>query len=158
AAMGVLTGTLMIDLVLLLIAALIVFALAGPRRSLGQAFDLACVAVLPLVVVDLVATVAVRAAGISVPTALSWLLAAVSYGCMGALIGLAIRPARGAARPAAPPADVLRPARRVGAALAAVAALGVALQVVWIAGHLEFVKPMTSGDAAPAIALSRIGA
>jgi len=158
AAMGVLTGTLMIDLVLLLVAALIVFALAGARRSLGQAFDLACVAVLPLVVLDLVATVAVRAAGLGVPTALSWLLAAASYGWMGALIGLAIRPARGAARPAALPADALRPARRVGAALAAVAALGVALQVVWIAGHLEFVKPMTSGDAAPAIALPRIGA
>jgi thiol-disulfide isomerase/thioredoxin len=158
AAMGVLTGTLMIDLVLLLIAALIVFALAGARRSLGRAFDLACVAVLPLIVVDLVATVCVRAAGLAVPVGLSWLLAGASYGWMGALIALAIRPARSLAPAAAPPAGVLRPARRVGAGLAAIAALGVATQVVWIANHLEFVRPMTSGDAAPAIALSRIGA
>ena len=163
AAMRVLTGALTVDLVLLLAGALIVFALAGARRNLGRAFDLACVAVLPLVVVDLVATVAVRAAGLAVPAAVSWGLAGVSYAWLGMLIALAIGPARGAARPTAVataelPSDAVRAARRVGAGLAAVAAIGVAVQIAWIAGHLELVKPMNPGGAAPAIALPRIGA
>jgi thiol-disulfide isomerase/thioredoxin len=161
AAMRVLTDALTVDLVLLLIGALIVFALAGARRNLGRAFDLACVAVLPLVVVNLIATVAVRAAGVAVPAVVSWGLAGVSYAWFGMLIALAVRPARGAARQglaAVPPSELVRPARRVGAGLVAVAAIGIAVQVAWIAGHLELVKPMNRGDAAPAIALPRIGA
>jgi thiol-disulfide isomerase/thioredoxin len=158
AAMRVLTGALTIDLVMLLVSALIVFAAAGARRNLGRAFDLACVAVLPLVVIDLAATVAVRAAGLAVPALVSWLLAGAAYAWMGALIALAIRPARSVAPPPAPPVSELRPARRVGGALAVIAAAGVAVQVAWIAGHLELVKPMKSGDEAPAIALPRIGA
>lgn len=156
-AMRVLTGALTVDLVLLLIGALIVFALAGARRNLGRAFDLACVAVLPVIVVDLVATVAVRAAGLGVPAMVSWVLTGLSYAWMGGLLALAIQSARDVARPPAVPVDAVRPARRVGAGLAVVAAIGVAVQVVWIAGHLELVKPMHRGDEAPAIALPRIG-
>src|SRR5262249_40348206 len=48
AALRVLTGTLTIDLALLVLGALVVFALAGARRDLGRACDLACVAALPL--------------------------------------------------------------------------------------------------------------
>jgi thiol-disulfide isomerase/thioredoxin len=77
---------------------------------------------------------------------------------MGALIALAIRPARSLARAPAPPADAVRPARRLGIGLVALAGLGVAVQLAWIAGHLELVKPMTSGGEAPAIALPRIEA
>jgi len=158
AAMRVLAGAVVVDLVLLLIGALAVFALAGARRNLGRAFDLACVAALPLVVVDIAATVAVRTAGLAVPPAVSWLLSGAAYCWMGALIALAIRPARSLARAPAPPADALRPARRLGIGLVALAGLGVAAQVAWIAGHLELVKPMTSGGEAPAIALPRIEA
>jgi thiol-disulfide isomerase/thioredoxin len=162
AAMRVLTSALTVDLGLLMIGSFVVFALAGERRNLGRAFDLACVAVLPVVVIELVATVIVRAADLAVPVPVSWLLAGASYAWMGALIALAIRPARSAAPPIAPPAEaeteIFRPARRVGAGLAVVAALGVAVQVAWISSNLELVKPMTTGGEAPALALPRIGA
>jgi thiol-disulfide isomerase/thioredoxin len=156
AAMRVLTGALTVDLGALLIGALVVFALAGRRRNLGRAFDLACVAVLPVVMVQLAATVLAVAADLAVPAALSWPLA---LGWMGALIALAIGPARSAARRGAelPPPAAARTGRWIGAAVAAVAALGAATQVVWIAGNLDLVRPMKSGIEAPAIALPRIG-
>jgi thiol-disulfide isomerase/thioredoxin len=159
AAMRVLTGALTVDLGLLVLGALVVFALAGTRRNLGRAFDLACVAALPLVFVDLGATVVVRTAGIlAVPNAVGWLLSGLSYGWMGALIALATRPARLApVRVPAPPPEVLTPARRLGWVVAAVVALGIAVQVVWIAGNLDLVKPITTGDEAPALALAQIG-
>jgi thiol-disulfide isomerase/thioredoxin len=154
----VLSGALTVDLGLLVLGALVLFALAGARRNLGRAFDLACVAVLPLLVVDLVATVIVRTAGFAVPGALGWLLSGASYAWMGALLALALRPARFApARAPDPPAATTRSARRVGWAAAAVAAVGLAGQAAWIADHLELVRPMTTGDAAPALSLAQIG-
>jgi thiol-disulfide isomerase/thioredoxin len=159
AAMRVVAGALTFDLGLLRLGALVVFALAGARRNLSRAFDFACVALLPLVLVDLAATAIVRAAGIdAVPAPLGWLLSGVSYGWMGALIALAIRPARSDGRVPAPPAEAVRRARRLGALAAALAALGVVIQIVWIAGHLELVRPMKAGGEAPALALPRIGA
>jgi thiol-disulfide isomerase/thioredoxin len=159
AAMRVVTGALTVDLGLLVLGALVVFALAGARRNLGRAFDLACVAALPLLFIDLGATVVVRTAGItSVPAAVGWLLSGLSYGWMGSLIALAIRTARIAPlRVPPPPAEVGTPARRLGGVVAAVAALGVVVQVVWIAGNLELVRPVRTGAAAPALSLSQIG-
>ncbi|HEY0191477.1 MAG TPA: TlpA disulfide reductase family protein [Kofleriaceae bacterium] len=159
AALRILTGTLTIDLVLLVVAALALFGLAGPRRNLGRAFDLVCVAALPLVFVDLAATVVVRALDVeAVPGVLSLVLSGVSFGWMGALIALATRPARMAPqRVPAPPASVVDQARWLGWAIAAVAALGTIVQIVWIAGHLELVKPMKSGDTAPGFNLAAIG-
>ena len=92
---------------------------------------------------------------LALPAALSWPLA---FGWMGVLIALAIGPARSAARPPSPPAGAVRPARWIGAGVAALAAVGVAAQAAWIAGNLDLVRPMQSGVAAPAIALPRIGA
>jgi thiol-disulfide isomerase/thioredoxin len=159
AAVRVLTGALTVDLGLLLLGAIAVFALAGPRRNLGRAFDLACVAALPLVFVDLGATVVVRTLGIAaVPGEVGWLLSGLSYGWMGTLIALAIRPARIAPpRVPPPPAEVVRPARRLGWGVAAIAALGIAVQIVWIRDNLELVKPMKTGDEAPEIVLPQIG-
>jgi len=157
--MRVLTGALTVDLGLLVLGALVVFALAGARRNLGRAFDLACVAALPLLFVDLGATVVVRVAGVTaVPSAVAWLLSGISYGWMGALIALATRPARIApVRVPAPPAEVVAPARRVGWGVAAVVVLGVAVQAFWVAGNLDLVKPMKTGDEAPGISLAQIG-
>lgn len=154
AAMRVVTGALTVDLGALLVGALAVFALAGRRRNLGRAFDLACVAVLPVVLVQVGATVLATVAGVALPGVLIWPLA---LGWMGALIALAIGPARSAARPPVPPAPAVRPGRWIGAVVVAVAALGAAGQVVWIAGNLDLVRPMKSGIEAPAIALPRIG-
>ncbi|HEX2692156.1 MAG TPA: TlpA disulfide reductase family protein [Kofleriaceae bacterium] len=159
AAMSVIAGAIKVDLGLLVVGALVVFGLAGARRNLGRAFDLACVAALPLVFVDLGATVVVRATGIAaVPGAVGSLLAGLSYGWMGALIVLAVRPARRApVHVPAPPAGTLRLARRFGGGVAAVAALGIVTQIVWIAGNLDLVKPMKTGAQAPALALAQIG-
>lgn len=159
AAMRVLTGALTADLGLLVLGALVTFALAGAQRNLGRAFDLACVAALPLLFADLGATVVVRTAGVTtVPSAVSWLLSGLSYGWMGALIALVPRPARAAPRRApALPAAVATSARRLGWGIAAVAALGAVVQIVWIAGNLEQVKPMKIGDEAPALSLAQIG-
>jgi thiol-disulfide isomerase/thioredoxin len=158
AAIRVVTGALTVELGLLLVGALAVFALAGARRHLGRAFDLACVAVLPVVLVDLGALVLAQVAGLELPIGLSWLLRVLSFAWMGALIALAIRPARGPATSPAPPVAAVRSARWLGAGVGALAAVGVAIRIVWIAGHLELVKPMTSGEPAPAIALPRIEA
>jgi thiol-disulfide isomerase/thioredoxin len=158
AALRVLAGALTVDLGLLALGALVVFALGGARKNLGRAFDLACVAALPLWLVALGATVAVRTAGIAVPDAVSWSLTGLSYGWMGALIALAVRPARLApARIPTPPAEVVARARRLGGGIAVVAALGIAVQAVWIAGNVELVKPMKTGEPAPALALAQIG-
>ena len=159
AALQVVTGALTIDLGLLVLGALVVFAFAGPRRNIGRAFDLACVAALPLVFVDLGATVVVRTAGIAaVPAAAAWLLSGIAYGWMGSVIALATRQVRVVPlRAAAPPVEVATPARRLGWGVAAIAAVGVAAQIVWIAGNLDLVKPMKTGDAAPALALAQIG-
>jgi thiol-disulfide isomerase/thioredoxin len=135
-----------------------VFAAAGPRRNLGRAFDLACVAALPMTVVDLIATVAVRTAGLTPTPFVSWLLSGLAYAWMGALIALAARAARTQpTRVPEPPVQTVRPARRLGWALAAIAVVGVVGQAVWIAGNVDLVKPMTTGDEAPAFALPRIG-
>jgi len=158
AATRVLTGALTVDLGLLVIAALAVFGLAGANRNLGRAFDLACVAALPLWLVDLGATVVVRVAGgPRVPLAIGWLLSGLAYAWMGALVALAARPARGSpARVPAPPPAVIARARRAAWGIIAIVALGVALQATWIARNLELVKPMKTGDEAPAFALPRI--
>jgi thiol-disulfide isomerase/thioredoxin len=146
-----LTDTLTIDLGILVIAAVVVWASAGPRRELGRAFDLACVAVLPLVLVDLIAGVVMHALDVAVPTPLMWALTAIAYAWTGSLVALAMLEAR---RPMAPPP---RGAVGVGRALAALAVVGLAFQGVWIARHLEQLRPMTSGARAPAFALPAIG-
>lgn len=158
-AMRVLTGALTLDLGLLVLGALAVFAFAGARRNLGRAFDLACVAALPLLFVRLGATVVVRTAGAgAVPEAVSWLLSALSYGWMFSLIALATRTERVApVRAPALPGEILTPARRLGWAVAAVAAVGIVAQTLWIADNLELVKPMKTGDEAPAFSLARVG-
>jgi thiol-disulfide isomerase/thioredoxin len=158
-AIRVLTGALTVDLGLLVIGAFALFVLAGRHRNLGRAFDLACVAALPLVFVDLTATVIVRATGEDgVPVIASWLLSGLAYGWMGALIALAIRPARIApARVPAPPREAQVPARRAGIAVIALVVVGIVVQAVWLAGHLDLVRPMSDGEPAPAFALPQVG-
>jgi thiol-disulfide isomerase/thioredoxin len=155
AAIRVLTVALTVELVLLLAGALVVFALAGPRRSLGRAFDLACVAALPLLFVELASSV-IRSV-VAAPLWLSWLFPAVSYGWMGLVIALALRPVRIAPlRVPAPPAAVVARARRVGRVIALLVVVAIAIQSFWIAGHLELVKPMATGEQAPAFAHAEI--
>jgi len=146
-----LTQTLTIDLGVLIVAAVVVWASAGPRRELGRAFDLACVAVLPLVAIDLVAGVVIHALGIAVPAPATWILTAAAYAWTGSLVALAMIEAR---RPSLPAGG----GRIAGWVLAGVAAAGMILQGVWVAQHPELVRPMARGDRAPGFTLPTIGA
>jgi len=158
AAMQVLTRTLTVDLGFLVVAAFLLFAAAGAKRNLGRAFDLACVAAIPLVLVDLTATTVVRAFDLSVPPAAQLALTGASFAWAGALLALALRPARSSASsiPDPPAADIAR-ARFAGWAVIGVAVLGTAVQIRSITGNLELIRPMTKGDEAPGFALPSIG-
>jgi thiol-disulfide isomerase/thioredoxin len=151
-AMHVLTRSLTIDLGFLVVAAIVLFAAGGAKRSLGRAFDLACVAALPLVFVDLAATVIVRIADLDVPRPAGIVLAGASYIWAGALVALAVLRAA-----PAPSAAVIARSRRAGWAVMAVALAGTVVQGVWIAHNLELMRPMTHGDEAPEFALPAIG-
>src|SRR5262249_51414301 len=105
----------------------------------------------------LVATVAVRTAGLTPGPFIGWLLSGLAYAWMGALIALAAGTARTQpTRVPEPPERTVRPARRLGLALAAGALVGVVGPASWIAGNVDLVKPMKTGDEAPAFALPRI--
>ena len=150
--MHVLTRALTIDLGFLVVAAIVVFAAGGAKRNLGRAFDLACVAALPLVIVDVAATVLVRIADLEVPRAAGIALAGASYLWAGALVALAVlRSGTG------PTAEMIGRARRAGWGVVAVALVGTVVQGAWIAQNLEVLRPMTQGDEAPAFALPAIG-
>ncbi len=150
--MHVLTRSLTIDLGFLVVAAIVLFASGGAKRNLGRAFDLACVAALPLVFVDLAATVVVRILDLDVPRAAGIALASASYVWSGVLVALA------ALRSApAPEASTIAMSRRAGWGIIALALAGTVVQGVWIAQNLDVLRPMTQGDQAPAFALPAIG-
>ena len=157
-AVHVLTRALTVDLGFLLLGALLLWAIAGAKRDLGRAFDLACVAAIPLLLVDLGATVVVRGFELDVPQVVSWMLAGTSWGWSGALIALATRPARVAPmKPAPPPDVVVRAGRHAGWGVIGVALVGLAMQTLWIVRHLESMRPVSTGERAPALALPAIG-
>src|SRR5262249_54035073 len=87
AAVQVLTDALIVDLGWLVIGAAVIWAAS---RDLGRAFDLACVAVLPLLFVDLAGSVVVYAGDLELPRGLMWLLAGIGYAWTGALLALAL--------------------------------------------------------------------
>ncbi|MBA3459166.1 MAG: TlpA family protein disulfide reductase [Deltaproteobacteria bacterium] len=156
--MHVLTRALTVNLGFLVLAAFLVFVLSGIKRNLGRAFDLACITAMPLVLVELTATVVVRALDAQVPGALSVALGGLSFTWAGVLLVLAIRPAREAATTApSPPAAEITRGRLAGWIIVAVAVIGTVVQVTWIARNTELMRPMTHGDPAPRFALPAIG-
>lgn len=155
----VLTQALVVKLGFLVIAAVVLWGLSGRRRNLGRAFDLACVAALPLVYLDLAATVVVRIAGLDVPREVGFVLIAASFAWAGVIVALGWRPARLAPRVVPPPPEpeIVR-ARRAGWAVLALAVIGTLVQGIWIARNLDLLRPMTEGDPAPGFALPTVGA
>jgi thiol-disulfide isomerase/thioredoxin len=135
-------------LVVLVIAAGMIWLASGQRRDLGRAFDLAAVAVLPTVVVLLVASVVHQLLEVDVP---SWLTSSVAYGWAGALVVLAIAEGRAPHRRAAGGGKL------AGRAFIVLAGVGIALQAIWVVDHPELLRPMLAGTPAPAIALRAIG-
>lgn len=147
-----LTDALVIELGALVIGAAVIYV-AMRQRELGRAFDLACVAALPLLLVELAASVVVYAGELSTPRAVVWLLSLGSYVWTAALIALACIEVR-RAQPT-PLGDAKLP-RRAGWVFAAAVLAGIAVQGVWLARHADLVRPMTPGDPAPAFSLPRI--
>lgn len=157
AMIQVLTRALTVELAFLVIAALLLWAAAGKKRDLGRTFDLACVAALPLLFVELAATVVVRALELPVPSKVGLVLSGVSFAWAGVLVALALRPARNpVATMLAPPAEVIRPARAAGWFVIALLVAGALIQAVWLARHSDTMRPMTQGDPAPAFTLPAI--
>lgn len=140
---------LTIPFAVLIASAAVIWLASGRRGRLGRAFDLACVAVLPLVVIELIAMLLVRA-GVAVPTAIVSILA---YGWTGMWIALAAIEQRHAVAP--PVAG--RAARIAGALFVALALIGFASDAVDLARHLDDVRPISSGEPAPALDLPTIG-
>ncbi len=56
------------------------------------------------------------------------------------------------------PAEVVRRGRAAGAALALVAALTLAVNTHWIVGHLDWLRPLETGQLAPPFDLALLGA
>jgi thiol-disulfide isomerase/thioredoxin len=161
AAIQVLTRSLTVELGFLVVAAIVLFAAGGKKRNLGRAFDLACVAALPMFYVALIATVVVRAlelagTGVALPREASIAIAAISYAWAGALVALAIRPARKGAIVTAAAQVPTKTGTRAGAAVLTLVLAGAAVQVGWLASNMEEMRPMTDGDRAPAFALPLI--
>jgi thiol-disulfide isomerase/thioredoxin len=151
----ILTGTLTLELAALVIAALILFVATGNKREPGRAFDVACVAALPPILVHLVAQTMVSIGNLPMPLGLRWAVEIGSFGWMLGLVILAIFVERGPA-PTAPP-TVPFAARRAGWIVATVALASFAVQVLWIAQNTDLVRPLQTGAAAPAFSLARIG-
>ena len=150
ALVEVLTGTLSIDLGFLVVAALVIAIAGGLWRELGRAFDYACVAVLPLVFLDLAAGVVSSAVEWDPPDEVRWLVLGGSLVWTLVLVVLAVGVARG---------------RRVdpegrsyaGWGVIALALAGVVVQAMWLRANIDEIRPLEPGAAAPAISLARIG-
>lgn len=158
AVVSSLTNGLAVILGFLVVSALAIWLAAGPRRDLGRASDLACVAVLPLVFVDLLATLVLLAAGLDVPRIAMTAISLVAYMWAGALVMLAVLEARRVGRAAPPPAPDVPLGKKAGWALVAVTLAGVVLQTVWVVRYLDRMRPVMSGDPAPGFTLPRIAA
>ncbi len=155
AVLAALTDALAIDLGFLVLSALVIWAVSSPRRDLGRASDLACVAVLPLLFVDLVATVVVLGLDLAISRNLLTVFSLVAYAWTGMLVTLAVLEARRVGRPAVTTPGI---AKTAGWGLVAVTLAGIAVQTVWVARYVDRMRPVMAGDPAPGFSLPRIGA
>lgn len=151
----VLTEALVLDLVFLIGAAIVIWLAAGTRRSFGRAFDLACVAVVPLLVVEIAGVAVARLASIDVPALARVGISLAAWAWVGVVVALAIPLARRAS--GQPPTE--HPDRRgaiTGRVVIAVAMIAVVHQAIWIARNLDDVRPVAPGGGAPDFALPTI--
>ncbi|HEX7703731.1 MAG TPA: hypothetical protein VF403_23485, partial [Kofleriaceae bacterium] len=133
ALVHVLTRTLTVELGTLVVAAAIIFVASGAKRELGRSFDFACVTVLPLVFVYLLAQTIIGIGDLPMPPRLSRTVLIISSLWTLALVILAVIDVR---RPVLV-VSIDRNARRAGWAIATVAFAGIAVQGLWVAQHPE---------------------
>jgi peroxiredoxin len=156
---AVLSEALTVDLAFLVVATLVLWLASGSRRSLGRAFDQVCVAAIPLIAIEVVATVVIRGADLAIPREVMLALSGVAYAWAGVLVAIGWRQIRRAPPPRVPvPPELAARGRIVGhlVLLAALAAL--VINTVWILRNTELLRPMTPGDPAPAFSLPAIAA
>lgn len=142
------------ELSVLLILGLAITLLAGRRRSLARDLDLACAAVAPALALKAAVALTVTVADARPPAGVSDGLAYLGYGWAGALAVLAVLQAR--SRPDEEPSDPLRARsgwRRAGWAALGVWGAVIAVEGSRIASDLDEVRPVVSGDRAPAFEL-----
>jgi len=87
------------DLVLILVAGVLVTIAAGRRRSVGRDFDLACVAYVPFVFVQLLAYLILGLAHVRLSRALTDAVGAVAFGWAALVVLLAVLHARKRSEP-----------------------------------------------------------
>jgi thiol-disulfide isomerase/thioredoxin len=156
---AVLSAALTSPLAFLVISAALLWAGSGRARHMGRAFDLSCVAAVPLMLVLMVGVGVAQTFELHMVAALSMAILGLGFGWAGALASLALTTARMRVSVAAvPPREVIARGHRAGlAALGVVAAMAV-LQLGWIALHGGELRPVTAKEPAPAFALPEIGA
>lgn len=152
-----LSQALTVDLAFLVVATALLWLASGARRSLGRAFDQVCVAALPLVAVEVVATAVVRGLDLELADAGMLAITGVAYAWAGALVALGWRQIRRAPPPDVPvPAKVRARGTRAGAGLLAVCVAVLAINTAWAIRNRDLLRPMVPGDRAPAFALPAI--
>lgn len=157
ALLAVGTEALTLPLTFVVVVAVGLWAAAGKARSLGRAFDVACVAAVPLSVVELSAAVGLATSKLPWLGGARVVLASLAFAVGGAIAAAAWRRLRG---PAPPPLavvpDVLRRGRRAGWMVLFVAALALAAHVTWMTANVHLLRPLTAGGAAPQFVLPTV--
>lgn len=164
---GSLSRAVTMDLAFLFAAGIGLTVLAGRKRAVSRDLDLACVAFVPIAAVDVAATLLLRllqmgpgAHGVAghLP-AIDTAVSVLAYGWALVVLGLAWQTAR-ARTDDAPPETAARAARArwAGRLVLALAAVLLVVQARWIAGNMALLRPVSSGDQAPALALHPIDA
>ncbi|MBP6632395.1 MAG: TlpA family protein disulfide reductase [Kofleriaceae bacterium] len=156
--LAALTQALTLTLAFVVVVAAVLFATTGRHRALGRAFDAACVAALPLALVELAGAAAVLASAAPVMGTARVVLASLAFAAGGALAALAWQGLRrAAAGPSELPAPVHGRGRAAGLAVLVAAALALAGQLVWIVGNADLLRPLAAGAPAPALVAPTVG-
>jgi thiol-disulfide isomerase/thioredoxin len=156
---AVASAALSTALMFLIAATAALFIAGGQRRSFSRAFDLASVALVPVLLVQMVATGLIRLADLRVSLAVNVAVGAITFGWGAALVVLAVPVTRkaGAVR-AIPPRPVAASSLWAGRGAVLFAALLAAVQIVWMVRNSDSIRPMREGDTAPSFELPVIAA
>ncbi len=157
---------LAMKLVVLFVAAIGLTVMVGRHRSFGRDFDLACVAFIPLITVELAASLVLAGSNllsVGLGELFHTATAVAGYGWAGAVLLLSWEQARqrdglGKAEAVEQPRVLVRRVRLAGIAVAALAASVLVLNGAWIASNTERLRPVSLGDMAPSYTLPAVDA
>lgn len=158
ALLAAVSATIGHHLVLIAVGGIAVTLLAGKRRSPGRDFDLACVAVIPAIFIELCIQLVVLAVAVFPSELGQQIFGGLAYGWAIAILVLAVWVARRRTPDGtdAPPAVPVR-ARWAGRAFPVVAAVCIALNAAIVIRSPGSFVPARAGEVAPAFSLPVIG-